>query len=146
MAQKNPLLNLSTSSVDIARDFILIDEEKCYIRSKQELNIKDYTNLRKMGKRIATLYRATDISDEEVEEFSDTMSQLMKFVFVDAPQGTLDKLTDVQQMEVIGAFTKLLTAGVSEGAIAKAEKKVMEEIEAESKKSEKAKSKKTMNS
>ena len=120
MAQKNPLLNLSTS-VDTARDFILIDEEKCFIRGKQELNIKDYTGLRKMGKRIAELYRAEEISDEELEEFTETMDQLMKFVFVETSQETLDKLTDTQQMEVIGAFTKLLTVGVSEGAIEEAQ-------------------------
>ena len=105
MAQKNPLLNLSTS-VDVVRDFILIDDQKCFIRSKQELNIKDYTSLRKMGKRIAILYRAEEISDEDLEEFTDTMGRLMKFVFVETPQETLDKLTDTQQMEIIGALHK----------------------------------------
>ena len=146
MAQKNPLLNLSTS-VDVARDFILIDDNKCYMRSKQELNIKDYVNLRKMGKRIAQLYRASEISDEDLEEFTETMEQLMKFVFVGAPQETLDKLTDTQQMEIIGAFTKLLTAGLPEGAIKEAEKELLEQMEAENKKkSENKKTKKNMDS
>lgn len=103
--------------------------------------------MRKMGKRIATLHRVTEISDEEVEEFTDIISRLINFIFVDAPQETLDKLADVQQMEVIGAFTKLLTAGMSEGEIAEAEEKVLEQIEAENKKkSENEKNKKPMNS
>ncbi len=131
MAQKNPLLDFSTTSADIARDFILIDKVKCFMRSKQELNIKDYVNLRKMGKRIAGLYSATDISAEDLDEFTETMSKMMQFVFIDAPQEALDKLTDSQQMEIIGAFTKLLTAGLRKGEMKKAEKNILAEIEAE---------------
>jgi hypothetical protein len=84
-----------------------------------------------MGKRIAILYAAEDISEDDLEEFTETMDRLMKFIFVGVKQETLDKLTDTQQMEIIGAFTKLLTAGLPEGAIEAAQEKLQEQIEAE---------------
>lgn len=117
MAQKNPLLDLSTSITEIARDFILIDETKCYIRSKQEFSIKDYVTLRIKGKRLALLYNAEETNDESLLEFTETMDWLMNFIFVDISKETLDKLTDLQQMEIMQAFTKLLKAEMPEGEI-----------------------------
>ena len=132
MAQKNPLLDFSTV-VDIERDYVLIDGEKYFIRSKQEMSLRDYARLRIMGKRVVKLYQTEEADTEQLQGLIDTLEELLNLVFVDIKQETLNKLSDLQQMEIIQAFTKLLTTGMSKGAIKKAEKELMKEIEAEKK-------------
>lgn len=115
MAQKkSPLLDLTTQS-DIERDYILIDGEPCPIRSVGELGLIDYSRLMKMGKEFMELFGKKEIDENDLERCSALSDELLKFIFVDTPKETLNKLTDLQIFEVIGAFMELLTTTLSKG-------------------------------
>lgn len=127
MAKKNdkPLLELSTH---LDREFLTIDDNKYYVRSKPELSFADYHKVIKWGRRTSTLIRQDDLSAEELNEYQNSLDDCIKLILIDLPAEVLKGIPEGQKRDIMEAFTKLLTAGMSEGEIATAEKLATEEI------------------
>lgn len=120
MAKKNPVLKLSTTH---DRDFILIDNQQYDIRGKHELSIVDYHRISSMGKKIQkTFDMEKDLSEDEVSELQETLDKTIGFILCDTPKEILDKINDTQKLEIILAFTELLSESLDlKGAIEKKE-------------------------
>lgn len=108
MAKKTPLLDLSTSQ---DREFILIDTRKCEMRGKHEFSFTDYHRITSIGKTIQKMFDMDrELSEDEASEMKDKLNNVMQFILVDTPIEVLDKINDTQKLEIITAFSKLLSA------------------------------------
>ena len=124
MAKKSALLTLSSER---DRDFILIDDETCFIKNKHEMSIVDYHRLRRCGTKAHKLFIQEELSEEDAVNLTSTINELIDFIFVDTPQATLNKLTEGQKFDIMMAFTKLLSENFPKGVVEEAEKEMMKE-------------------
>lgn len=107
MAKKNPVLKLSTTH---DRDFIMIDDLRCDIRGKDELSIVDYHRISSLGKKIQKTFDVEkELSEDEISELQETLDKTIVFILSDAPEDVLNKINDTQKLEIILAFTELLS-------------------------------------
>lgn len=105
MAKKmTPLLELST---DVTRDYVLIDKTKCFIKSKDELSIVDLHFIQRRFKKIHQVFVQEELTDEEVKAAQDMIDEFLDFIFVDAPEEILSKLTEGHKMQIVTVFTNL---------------------------------------
>lgn len=120
MAQKNPILELST---DIQREFLTIDGKKYEIRSKSEMSAVDYHKVVLWGTRNSRLIRNEDeLSEEEISKYEKALDDCIDIILIDLPKDILKTLPEGIKKVIIEAFTKLLMANMSEGEIKAAEK------------------------
>lgn len=104
-----PLLELTTLD-PIDRPFITIDDAPYPIKGPADFSLISLNKLDQMTERVTALQSrnlekeaASALTDEEAAEMTDALKVVVAQV-VDAPVEVLDRLRDVQRLQVLTAF------------------------------------------
>lgn len=120
MAEKKarePVLSLDTF---VDRRFITIDGERYELRNPGEFSILDYHRMGVRAGRVDALMAEGELAEEQVQELESLLNDGCRSVLI-APDEIHRKLTDVQRLKVIEAFTHLQRETAAPPAEAEAE-------------------------
>lgn len=109
-ASPAPLLDLDTLTT---RSFILIDEDRYFIRSPDELSVIDSHRFVRWVDRVQALQKADLGSDEDAQEargqeLAELIDTIVRNAVIDLPDDVFAKLSGAQRWSVVEVFTALL--------------------------------------
>lgn len=106
MAQKEPLLNLSTL---VDREHILIDGERFEIRNRGELSILDLKAFSSIAKSIGDIVSKKEFSDDDAEELERLTVNALKRIVVGITDPVIAKLSTTARTSIVEVFTDRLS-------------------------------------
>lgn len=109
----DPLLNLTTIT---EYPTVQIDGEKHALLPPDALSVTDYHRFNQMSPRLAKLWSQSTLNDAESEELKGLFKSIAALV-LQAPADVLERLTDIQRLQVYQAFTKLPSASLRAMAV-----------------------------
>jgi len=110
MAEKQPpLLNLDTL---VEHRTVLIDGTEYDLLNVEEVSILEYHRISKQSERVAAMMADQAMTDKQAEELASLLDELCKFV-LKAPAEVHAKITDLNKLRVLEAFTNLQRAPIA---------------------------------
>lgn len=97
-----PLLTLQTI-VPQQRDFIVLNDVRYDLAEPGEFNLVDIVRMERIAKRGPLMDE--NATDEDVQMLRESLVYFVRAIVLEAPDEELAKLTDLQRIQLISAFT-----------------------------------------
>jgi len=107
--QKKPIAIETNQQADLtlekqSRLKVRIDGNLYELKNSNEFNLKEYLWMQNAGKKISEM-SGKEYTDDMIDEMVKATSELLKKILL-APENVIDKLGDLQKIEIIDFFSR----------------------------------------